>query len=114
MDTSATWGQLIPLLLQLPRSPSGQAEWDAADPRLLQAIGQVSEQTLQCLPLQLDGLAQLLVRLETSGAASLPAPALAVLGLVFGHLVDLMDTSQVLLAEIAPRLTDNTDPRAQP
>jgi hypothetical protein len=46
-------------------------------------------------------------------AAALPASTWTGLGLVFWCLVDLMDTSQALLAEIAPRLADFTDPGAQ-
>lgn len=113
MHALVSWGQLIPLFLQLPRSASGQADWDAAEPHLLQAIGQVAEHTLQSLPLQFDGLAQLMVCVERSEAAALPASTWTGLGLVFWHLADLMDTSQALLAEIAPRLVDFTDPGAQ-
>jgi len=68
---------------------------------------------LQCLPLQFDGLAQLMVCVERADAAALPASTWTGLGLVFWCLVDLMDTSQALLAEIAPRLADFTDPGAQ-
>ena len=113
MDTLVSLAQLIPFLLQLPRSASGEPDWDSADPHLLQTIGQVAEHTLQCLPLQFDGLAQLMVCIERSEAAALPASTWTGLGLVFWLLADVMDTMQALLAEIAPRLVDFTDPGAQ-
>lgn len=113
MDTLVSLAQLIPFLLQLPRSASGQPDWDTADPHLLQAIGQVAEHILQCLPMQFDGLAQLMVCVERFDAATLPTSTWTGLGLVFWLLADVMDTSQALLAEIAPRLVDFTDPGAQ-
>ena len=112
MDTVVSWGQLIPLFAQLPRNVSGEPDWDAAEPQLLQAIGQVAAHSLRCLPLQLDGLAQLMVCVERSDAAALPTATLTGLGLVFWLLADVMHTSQALLAEIAPRLADFSDPGA--